>query len=595
MRKLLSSLLAVILVTLTLLSSVSIASAASVGKVTTLKLSKRTDTTVTVKWSAVSGADGYKLYRATGSSSSWKLIRTSSTRNFEDTSLKPGTKYRYRVRAYDKQNGSTKYGSYSSVLTTATLPGKVTSLKVSSAGDTTITLKWAKTSGAAGYQVYKLNAKTGSYERYKSTTSTSMTVKSLSPNTSYSFKVRAYHKLLSETSFGTFSSVVKYTTKSTDVKGFKLSNATDNSYTLSWNQSSGIDGYNLSIYNDSTGKWTTATNTTKTSYTIIGSNLSAKYKIRSYKTIGGSKNYGIYTGVVTAGTKPSAPTGLVCSVSSGDSILIKWNAVPNAVGYQICKYNPMNGSWENIASTSKTSYTFTDVADTTTYTFKVRTYIGTSANRFYGDYCESASVYYQSNRKPESIYTESLEESGIFGYLYDPFENCFYTASDPWQRIAGYNSIYDTLAPTTMIFIDTIRLRFEYDDKDWMIQCWKGQYGLVFYGSEIGIYTKPTSRVLMHYDCAKDDEMLMMSCDFYERRTTLLNGTRWEKQYSRPYGLYWWCTGFIPGNRVGRFDNLRVDVRITMKDYTMLSAFEGALRSQNVAYTTQGLDVYFSY
>lgn len=188
-----------------------------------------------------------------------------------------------------------------------------------------------------------------------------------------------------------------------------------------------------------------------------------------------------------------------------------------------------------------------------------------------------------------------LKEDGIASYLYDPAEKCFYTASDPWQRSVGYGILYDVASPLVLINFDTVRLKFDYAGENWLIQVWKGQYGMVFYGGEIGVYTKPADRNVDIYDCADDDKLLKMSMDFYEYETGFLKKPVWEKKFSRPYGEYWWCTGFIPGNRLGEFENLRVSARITMKDYDMLKAFTDALSNQVISYKTNGLDVTFNY
>ncbi len=184
-----------------------------------------------------------------------------------------------------------------------------------------------------------------------------------------------------------------------------------------------------------------------------------------------------------------------------------------------------------------------------------------------------------------------LAESGVAGYLYDPDEKCFYTSSDPWQRKVGYNEIFDVISPVTFIDFDTVRFGFDYNDKNWIIQMWKGQYGLFFYGAEIGVYNKPADRTIEHYDSVPDEDRLMMSMDFYNKDV---------RKFSRPYYSYWWCTGFIPGNVFGAFSNLRVDARITMKDYDMLVAFKDSIDSneaaaEDITYSVKGLDVFIKY
>ena len=70
---------------------------------------------VTVSWNKISGAHGYKLYRATSRSGSYKLVKTTSSTSFTDKSLKKGRKYYYKLKAYRKVDGKTKYSSYSAV------------------------------------------------------------------------------------------------------------------------------------------------------------------------------------------------------------------------------------------------------------------------------------------------------------------------------------------------------------------------------------------------------------------------------------------------------------------------------------------------
>ena len=134
-----------------------------------------------------------------------------------------------------------------------------------------------------------------------------------------------------------------------------------------------------------------------------------------------------------------------------------------------------------------------------------------------------------------------------------------------------------------------MRCKFRYDNKDWMIQFWKGQYGYVFIGHEIGVYYKPIDRTTEHYDCVSDDDSLYMS----------MNGLRdGEVLYTRDYGKYWWCTGFVPG-KLDKFSDrseLQIDARITLKDKEMLAAFVDSLASNGMIkgqdFTVKGLDVY---
>lgn len=195
---------------------------------------------------------------------------------------------------------------------------------------------------------------------------------------------------------------------------------------------------------------------------------------------------------------------------------------------------------------------------------------------------------------PISSDTENgaIFDNGLGGYQYDPDGNFYYTSTDPWQRYGGYNELYDLGAPFVGIFMDTMRLKFEYGGKDWMIQFWKGQYGYLFVGHEIGVYTKPKDREVDHYDAASNEDALFMSMTGYR------NG---EEIYTREYGKYWWCTGFVPGRLESMTDRseLSLSCRITAKDYAMLLSICNALKENGYVlgenFTTQGLDVYITW
>ncbi len=185
-----------------------------------------------------------------------------------------------------------------------------------------------------------------------------------------------------------------------------------------------------------------------------------------------------------------------------------------------------------------------------------------------------------------------FSSSGLAGYLYDANGNFYFTSTDPWQRAIGYGEIYDTLAPFGIFYLDTMRCKFNYADKDWCIQFWKGQYGMIFVGMEIGVYTKDPSRDVDYYDCASDEDALYMSSTFYR------NG---EEIFSRDYAKYWWCTGFVPGRleKMSDRSELLTKSRITMKDYNMLLCFVNALKENGLEldkdFKTKGLDVYVTW
>lgn len=185
-----------------------------------------------------------------------------------------------------------------------------------------------------------------------------------------------------------------------------------------------------------------------------------------------------------------------------------------------------------------------------------------------------------------NITVESVDgkDTGLFGFKYSTKDKCFITAEDAWQRNFGYNETYDDTSGAIAITYDTIRVYFEYDGMEWMIQYWKGQYGMVLIGAEIGIYHRPAgSTASTHFECATDETKLLQSMNVYRR-----NGdtNKFNKVFSRSPSFTWWCTGFIPGTLyAGAYNvsaeqtkDLRVDSKLTLKTPEMAQAFMEGLK-----------------
>ena len=266
------------------------------GTVSGLKVSSAGTDTISIKWTAVKNATGYKVeYSLDGKK--WTSKTTSKT-SYKLTKLKAGKTYQIRVTAYDK---SKTYGAASSVLKMATAPtAKVTKLKASSITSTTMKLSWKKVSGATGYNVYySTNKKSW---KCVSTTKTSVTLKKLSSNKKYYIKVVPVKKTGSYTAEGVACKTITATTAVAAPTKLKAASTTKTSVKLSWKKVSGASGYE--IYRNGKKVGTVKKGST-TSYTdkSLSRYTSYKYKIRAYKTVSGKKVYSDFSSQISAKTK----------------------------------------------------------------------------------------------------------------------------------------------------------------------------------------------------------------------------------------------------------------------------------------------------
>ncbi|MBO5937495.1 MAG: DUF4474 domain-containing protein [Clostridia bacterium] len=175
-----------------------------------------------------------------------------------------------------------------------------------------------------------------------------------------------------------------------------------------------------------------------------------------------------------------------------------------------------------------------------------------------------------------------MEGNQIVSYQYSYVDDYFYTNDkDCWQDTFGYARLYDLAAPYVVLEYDYTRVFFTYEDRDFMVQLWKGQYGYVFYGAEIGIYTKDISDkepgYLTFYGKAEEEYWPTMEMTIYHEN---IDG-EWEREFTRDYDKYWWCTGFKLGHLrdVEPADELRMVSKITFKDAKMAKQFALGLKA----------------
>ncbi len=196
----------------------------------------------------------------------------------------------------------------------------------------------------------------------------------------------------------------------------------------------------------------------------------------------------------------------------------------------------------------------------------------------------------------------------ILSYQYSYIDDYYYTNDkEAWQYNFGFGKIYDFVSPYILLEYDYIRVFFTYEGKDWMLQMWKGQYGMVFYGGEIGIYNRPHSDDGVNdwtfFNCPGEEDWLGMEMTLWHEQ---IDGS-WKREFTREYDKYWWCTGFKNGHvrQEEPCDELRLEGRITFKDEEMAKLVTEGLKECGFGisetkdgigideYYAEGSDVYF--
>jgi len=151
--------------------------------------------------------------------------------------------------------------------------------------------------------------------------------------------------------------------------------------------------------------------------------------------------------------------------------------------------------------------------------------------------------------------------------------------ADPLADIQPYNpyshSAINFEPPPIQMVSATVRVKFQYAGQAWMIQMWKGCYGLVLLGGEIAVLKKPTEQAAEHYWPAEESEELAISMDVYQHNFKT-NSTK--HLLARSTKSAWWFNGFVPGSFIeyNKKSEIIMVGRITFPNQEMLKAFEEA-------------------
>ncbi len=157
---------------------------------------------------------------------------------------------------------------------------------------------------------------------------------------------------------------------------------------------------------------------------------------------------------------------------------------------------------------------------------------------------------------------------GDFGFDYDPEQDIFYSTMDAWQRRFGYCELYDEASAPLSMIIDCEPVRFEYGGKHWLIEFWKGQYGMTT-GAEVGVYTAGIPPIELTGE--NEGYLYNETLDENHLEITMVLFRDGKAIYQRS-DRHWWLTGFVLGEFTEPWQ-LKLGIRITLLSQEMYEIF----------------------
>jgi fibronectin type 3 domain-containing protein len=327
------------------------------------------DTSVSLAWNTVNGANSYNVYRSTSETGTYIKANTNAITgtNFTDTGVSSNTAYYYYVCGVSSGIEGTK----SSSVSCTTLMAAPANVRTSTVTDISISLTWDNIIGSDSYNVYRSSSADGSYNKINTDiiTNNEYTDTNVSSNAAYFYRVSS----LTDSIESARSAVVSITTRLPVPANVLVSAVTLASVSLTWDTVNGATGYNIYRSGSENGTYTklnTSLVTLRTySDTGLPSNTVCYYKVCAVA----NSIEGIYSTPVSASTLTPAPSELRASAITNDSIGLAWNSLTGVVGYNIYRSTSEYGTYNKVNSGEISGAEFTDssVSSNTTYYYKV--------------------------------------------------------------------------------------------------------------------------------------------------------------------------------------------------------------------------------
>ena len=171
-----------------------------------VKLGGRAADALRINWSKNASADGYivEMYKG-GKWVRVAKIANSGTTTYRKAGLKACTAYKFRVKAYKMSGKTALYGAYSATLSTNTIPTNVSRFRLNSKTGKMLNLGWDMSDDAAGYIVQQYKGGKWVQVAKLAKSKDRVRINSLSPSTTYKFRIRKYANIGKTTVYGNWS------------------------------------------------------------------------------------------------------------------------------------------------------------------------------------------------------------------------------------------------------------------------------------------------------------------------------------------------------------------------------------------------------
>ena len=335
---------------------------------------------INLTWTDNSSSElGYKIERSAVDNLHYAQIATvgSNVTTFSDLGLSEGTKYYYRVRAYNAI-ATSAYSSEKNATTLWNIPIAPSGLRITSITFAAVFLAWTDNSGnELGFTIQRKKGATGTYADI-GTVGPNATIyvdsdSTLVDGTQYYYKVCATNTAGNSP----FSNEVNGITLLETPTGLSATAVSSSQINLTWtDNSSSESGYKIEQSPVDNLHYTqiATVGSNQTSYNATGLSAGTRYyyRVRAYNAIANSA-YSSEKNATTLASIPVAPSGLTITTVLSNKIIIAWtDNSNNETGFKVQRRGA-TGGYTDITTTgaNATTYSNSGLTDGTLYYYRV--------------------------------------------------------------------------------------------------------------------------------------------------------------------------------------------------------------------------------
>ena len=358
-----------------------------------------TETSVQLRWGKITGASGYRLYRAIygGAFTQIAIITNGATTLYTDTGLTTGIAYCYRMVAYytNTITGANVDSGFSNELTYTPKPQQPQNLSVTSSSYNTLKISWSAVANATSYTVERTDKENGAFTALTTVTTNSYVDSYLQTGLTYYYRVYA----TVGGAIGEYSVVKSGVPVPVTPSGLVANSRTDTTIRVSWTASSlsGYSGYSIQMKGPGDADYAeikdiqsaTITNT------VIDSLVTGQlyyFRVLGYTNIRGGRVFSLPSAQVSCRPKPSTPASFKIAITDYNELSPTWGAVNGAYAYDVYfSASAATSSFVKVATIRDTgastySYAKSGLTTGTLYYFRVIAYVMDGSLPVYGEY-----------------------------------------------------------------------------------------------------------------------------------------------------------------------------------------------------------------